>query len=512
MTAMSPGRARRASAGGHRVDPGRPVQTRAAGARCGHGEGWRGACSRCCHVTGVTPGMADACAAVGRADVSGDGQRPAACPARGVEQLLGVRLGGLGLLQPGEHPGQLPQPAGLVEGHDPAAGHQRRRRPCDHQVLVGEGGHLRQVGDDDDLGRPGERRQPPPDLDRRLAADAGVDLVEDQGGHRVGAREHDLDGEHHPGQLAAGGALLQRPRPGAPACGRSSSSTSSTPCRPVGERPAADRQRRVARRRPLGLRRRRPRPRRGPSPAPPARRSPRPANRARPPPSARRTARPPAGRARRRSSSRRAASSADPVVVAVQAASRAAARSAQAEAPPRRPSSAARRPAPVAVLADQPGERGPPLLHDGQPRRVGLDRGGVGREVGADVGEQVAELAQPAGERGQRRVVRRRPCSRAPGRPPTSAGRVGAVAAPSVVAEQRRVRACRPRPAARRRGRAAPPRPRSAVSSPGCGSTPPRSPRGRSAAGRPPGPAPGRASVSSSSSAPTARSSSNAAR
>ncbi len=56
-------------------------------------------------------------------------------------------------------------------------------------------------------GQPG---QPAADLDRGLAADPGVDLVEHEGRHRVGAGEHDLDGQHDPGQLAARGALAER--------------------------------------------------------------------------------------------------------------------------------------------------------------------------------------------------------------------------------------------------------------------------------------------------------------
>jgi hypothetical protein len=41
------------------------------------------------------------------------------------------------------------------------------------------------VGDDDDLGEPGELGQPAADLDGRLAADAGVDLVENERGGRA---------------------------------------------------------------------------------------------------------------------------------------------------------------------------------------------------------------------------------------------------------------------------------------------------------------------------------------
>ena len=83
-------------------------------------------------------------------------------------------------------------------------------------VPVGERGHLGQVGDHEDLRRPRQGREPRADLDGRLASDAGVDLVEDERRHRPGVGQRDLDGQHHPGQLAAGGALAQRPwlRPG----------------------------------------------------------------------------------------------------------------------------------------------------------------------------------------------------------------------------------------------------------------------------------------------------------
>ena len=77
---------------------------------------------------------------------------------------------------------------------------------------VREGGDLRQVGDHDDLGAPGQPGEPPPDLHRGLPANPGVHLVEHERRHRVGAGEDDLDGEHHPGQLAAGGSLGERQR------------------------------------------------------------------------------------------------------------------------------------------------------------------------------------------------------------------------------------------------------------------------------------------------------------
>src|SRR5699024_4061253 len=77
------------------------------------------------------------------------------------------------------------------------------------EVVVGVGGDLREVGDDDDLAGAGEGREAGPDVQGRTSTDAGVDLVEDEGGHLAasGAGHRDLDGEHDPAQLTAGGRL-----------------------------------------------------------------------------------------------------------------------------------------------------------------------------------------------------------------------------------------------------------------------------------------------------------------
>src|ERR1700722_14930603 len=64
-------------------------------------------------------------------------------------------------------------------------------------------------------GQPGQPGEAAADLDRGLAADARVHLVEDERRDRVRAGEDHLDREHHPGQLAAGGALVQREGRGA---------------------------------------------------------------------------------------------------------------------------------------------------------------------------------------------------------------------------------------------------------------------------------------------------------
>ena len=59
----------------------------------------------------------------------------------------------------------------------------------------------------------------------------------------------------------------------------------------------------------------------------------------------------------------------------------------------------------AAVGAGERRQRGPALLDRGEPRRVGLDPVGVARALRRDVGDQVADLLQPGGEAGERRVV-----------------------------------------------------------------------------------------------------------
>ncbi len=81
------------------------------------------------------------------------------------------------------------------------------------EMLVAEDRQLRQVGDDEDLvGAP----QLPQLFAHRAAhapADALVDLVEDEGGHLVGTRQHVFERQHQAGGLAAGGDPCQRFQP-----------------------------------------------------------------------------------------------------------------------------------------------------------------------------------------------------------------------------------------------------------------------------------------------------------
>ena len=103
----------------------------------------------------------------------------------------------------------------------------RRRTPLDlfrpaavdDEVDVGVGGDLRQVRDDDDLVGACQPGQPPADLHRGATAHAGVDLVEDHRGALGRGRQHHLERQHDPGQLAARRALAQRQHVGAAVCG-----------------------------------------------------------------------------------------------------------------------------------------------------------------------------------------------------------------------------------------------------------------------------------------------------
>ena len=140
-----------------------------------------------------------------------------------------------------------------------------------HQVPVGERRDLRQVGHDEHLRGLGQPGQPPADLDRRPATDPGVHLVEHEGRDRVDAGQDHLDRQHHPGQLAAGGAARQRPGRRA-GCGRAGArprrrrAAEGDPAAVGQHQPDSSRRRRPAR---AGSRR--PRAGRAASPARPAR-------------------------------------------------------------------------------------------------------------------------------------------------------------------------------------------------------------------------------------------------
>ena len=69
---------------------------------------------------------------------------------------------------------------------------------------------LRRMGYDENLQAGAEALQPLADRRGDGAADAAVDLVEDQGRHRGGAGEHQLQGQHEARQLAARGDARER--------------------------------------------------------------------------------------------------------------------------------------------------------------------------------------------------------------------------------------------------------------------------------------------------------------
>ena len=122
--------------------------------------------------------------------------------------------GGLEELFAAEHPLQLVAALGVVEQLD-----ARARRVAGHlldaEVALGEARDLRQVRDRDDLGALGQALERAADGVRGLAADARVELVEDE---RRAARDRG-DGERDPRELAARGRLGDRRR-GSPGFGR----------------------------------------------------------------------------------------------------------------------------------------------------------------------------------------------------------------------------------------------------------------------------------------------------
>ena len=134
----------------------------------------------------------------------------------------------------------------------------------DPEVGCGHRGHLGQVGDAEHLPLLAERAQPLADRPRGVAADAGVDLVEDVG-RRAARRPLARQREHHPRELAAGGRVAERrdrhPRVGRDAEGRPA--PGPAPRSPPG----------AARARPRALRRSSPAARAPWRPASPARRA-----------------------------------------------------------------------------------------------------------------------------------------------------------------------------------------------------------------------------------------------
>ena len=221
MTTTSPGRARRASRVGSSLDAGGAVQARQRWFVTGPSQGGQA------HDAMLPCDWCDSWDLARRVRR----RRLSARPRGGLEQLAGVRLGGRRLLLAREHPGQLAQPAGLVERHDAAAGHDAVVGLAHDQVLVGEGGDLRQVGHDDDLGGAGQRGQPaarprPRPAHRRRRRPRRRPAWAPGRCRRGRPRSRASPGRaRRPTPLAAAAAPVHR------RAGRSSSSTSSTPWR-----------------------------------------------------------------------------------------------------------------------------------------------------------------------------------------------------------------------------------------------------------------------------------------
>src|SRR5438445_499461 len=79
-------------------------------------------------------------------------------------------------------------------------------------VLVRQGGDRRQVRDTEDLAAGAHGRELLADDGPGAAADTGIHLVEHHGGGTLVPREDDLQGEHAPGELTAGGDGSERRR------------------------------------------------------------------------------------------------------------------------------------------------------------------------------------------------------------------------------------------------------------------------------------------------------------
>src|SRR5215470_5679057 len=110
-----------------------------------------------------------------------------------------------------QHSRDLGRP--LISGHHVSA----RARPTavhalgDPHVLVRERGDRRQMGHAENLAPRRDSAELLTDPRRRVAADAGVDLIEDHGRRALVGGKDNLQRQHGPGELAARGDTRQRP-------------------------------------------------------------------------------------------------------------------------------------------------------------------------------------------------------------------------------------------------------------------------------------------------------------
>ena len=140
---------------------------------------------------------------------------------RGGEQLLGVVVGERRVLEAAEHPGQLAQPGLAVDQVDLGRGDRARSRSSPRRrggrrtPRPAAGGSPRAT-----WAVRASAGEPPADLDRGPAADAGVDLVEDEARHadrrrraRSRARASPATARRRMRRGAAAGPARRRARP-----------------------------------------------------------------------------------------------------------------------------------------------------------------------------------------------------------------------------------------------------------------------------------------------------------
>jgi len=124
--------------------------------------------------------------------------------------------------QRGAHVG-IPQHAGELAGArlagrelHVAGGDATLRALGDDEVVIGEHGDLRQMGDYERLAAAaparGHRAQRLPDPPSHFAADPLIHFVEHQARHGIVLRQHDLERQHQAGQLAPRRDLGERAR------------------------------------------------------------------------------------------------------------------------------------------------------------------------------------------------------------------------------------------------------------------------------------------------------------
>ncbi len=104
-----------------------------------------------------------------------------------------------------EHAGEFGHAGGAVEAVDLGDGAVAFQQFGDDVMGVGGGGHLGKVGDAEDLAFGGDLLHFFADGIRGLAADIGIDFIEDEDGNLIGGGEDGLEGEHHAGHFAGGG-------------------------------------------------------------------------------------------------------------------------------------------------------------------------------------------------------------------------------------------------------------------------------------------------------------------